>query len=127
MNERKLARNSNVAPRQTEITRSCVRASDRSIIARSLVSCLSYETCRNWQVKIGLGAGLCHPSSGHGIGGSYRRANTSYSRSRYSSTATRTSWLRVRTPILLNNCWNTCLTALSPIPSLAAISLFDNP
>src|SRR5215831_10477201 len=45
-----------------------------------------------------------------------------HSRFRWRSRATRTSWLRVRTPLLVNSCWRVFLTALSEITNLAAIS-----
>ena len=46
---------------------------------------------------------------------------------RYCSSATRTSWLRVRTPVFLNSCCIEFLTALSDISILAAISLLAKP
>ncbi len=46
---------------------------------------------------------------------------------RYCSSATRTSWLRVRTPVLENSCWMVFFTALSEIVNRAAISLLAKP
>ena len=50
-----------------------------------------------------------------------------YSRFRCCSRATRTSWLRVRTPLFVKSCWSVFLTALSEISNLAAICLFGKP
>ena len=43
------------------------------------------------------------------------------------SRATRTSWARVRVPVLRNKCCNTDLTTGSLEPTSAAIALFESP